>query len=167
MVAVSAELRALPTKQKTLLVSNITIDSDSWSGATSTSNPPASASANVHWSLESSDNGISLYRASGSVHGAFAIADCTMAPDTVAIDPAFSYLAINYNNDPPTYDGVGTMEWSVTFTCPDADEPIPGSIAVLWFDAVGALKNNGTVIGGNGASRDGRWQQGWSFTRDE
>jgi hypothetical protein len=38
---------------------------------------------------------------------------------------------------------------------------------VLWFDAAGVTTDGGSKIAGSGASRDGVWQQEWTFSRDE
>jgi hypothetical protein len=163
VVGVSAQL--VGSAQTTSLASNITIDQGSWSGASSSTHSPWTTFALVKWTVEETSNSVTRYRASGTVGATFE--GCQIAPSSVPINPALSSLSIDYGNDPPTFDGLGIAAWDVSLTCPDFDEPATIPVAVLWFDAAGVVTNGGSMIAGSGASRDGFWQQIWTFSRDE
>ncbi|MBK8741082.1 MAG: hypothetical protein IPM02_16845 [Betaproteobacteria bacterium] len=71
-VAVSARVDR-GARGRTLVVSNITIEEDSWTGTGSSASAAISASAQVTWVLESTSNNVATYRPTGTasvvVHG--------------------------------------------------------------------------------------------------
>jgi hypothetical protein len=109
---------------RTLVVSNITIEEDSWTGTGSSTSAAISATAQVTWTLESTDNNVAIYRPTGTasvvVHGCI-----TYNPSSGTIIPNSGVLFVNYNTNPPTYHGSAITQWPTiaTVTCPQPPPP--------------------------------------------
>lgn len=121
-VAVSARVDR-GAKGKTLVVSNITIAEDSWTGTGSSVNGVIHTTANVTWTLESIDNKVAVYRPTGTVSIAIPPVVCTVTvdPSSHTINPSTDgQLIVDYNADPPTYYGSGGSFWPITLAevCP-------------------------------------------------
>lgn len=183
-VAVSARVDR-GSKGITLLVSNITIAQDSWTGTGSTEITTTSpfsrlsVKAEVVWTFERNDNNVVTYTPSGTATvTAFELDTCTMSPLTGLIDPSSDLvvghgeLVVDYNASPPTYHGHGYTGWTATVTCPQPFAPpfiYPFALRALYFGgppmAQGTVSADGTTIKGNDpgpllTAAD------WTFTRN-
>ena len=178
IVTVSALVKKSPLGQKVLVTSNITITEDSWTGTGKSTSDAIDASADVIWTLESSDNNVATYRPSGTasvvVHGCI-----VFTPSTGLIDPAFGgVLVVDFNANPPTYHGSGLTLWPAvqTVTCPNPPPPVNtfvpaaffgGSKGTLGVEAAGEVSGNGTTISGTDTNTQGAPVTfTWSFKRN-
>lgn len=178
-VAVSARVHnpKKPASAKTLVVSNITIAEDSWTGTGKSTSVAIDASAEVIWTRESIVNNVATYRPSGvasvTVHGCI-----VYTPSTGVIDPATGgVLVIDFNVNPPTYHGTGLAIWPTvqTDTCPNPPPPVNtfvpaaffgGSKGTLGVEAAGEVSGNGTTISGTDNTQ-GAVTFTWKFTRNQ
>ncbi|HEY1434238.1 MAG TPA: hypothetical protein VGG65_02625, partial [Thermoanaerobaculia bacterium] len=98
---------------------------------------------------------------SGTAHYSFA--GCTVTPSDGVLD-TLAFLIIDYNANPPTYDGIGDGIWTALFDCPP-DAAGENPVTFLYFDGAGTVGGNGKTIAGSGLSRDGVWSMHWNFVR--
>jgi hypothetical protein len=187
-VAVSARVhnpKKAPTA-KTLVVSNITITEASWTGtATGVSDDGITritATAQVTWTLESTNNKIAVYRPTGVVsetvdpYGTPIRCTASLNPSSNALDPAASgILTIDSNFTPPTYHGHGSSNWAATLTeaCEGESVRVTSEIGGWPFfggsggEASGVVGPDGVTI--QGSSTDTTYPgttYTWKFTRD-
>ena len=177
-VAVSARARVQGIGGTTLVVSNITITEDSWTGTGKSTSEAIDASAEVIWTRERMVDNVATYRPSGvvsvTVHGCLAY-----NPSSGVIDPSSGgVLVVDFNVNPPTYHGTGLALWPTvaTVTCPNPPPPfntfVPaaffgGSKGTLGVEAAGAVSGNGTTISGTDTNRQGAAVTfTWNFTRN-
>ncbi|MEO8136369.1 MAG: hypothetical protein ABI831_20630 [Betaproteobacteria bacterium] len=176
-VAVSARVdRGL--KGRTLVVSNIRIEEDSWTGTGSSTSSVISATAQVTWTLESTTNNIATYRPTGSA--SVVINGCiTYDPSSGTINPNGGVLTVDYNTTPPTYHGSALTQWPTiaTVTCPMPPPPFAtlataaffgGSKGTLGVEAQGSVSPDGTTIEGTDTNNSGSEPVTftWKFTRN-
>ena len=177
-VAVSARARVQGIGGTTLVVSNITITEDSWTGTGKSTSEAIDASAEVVWTRESMVDNVATYRPSGvvsvTVHGCL-----VYNPSSGVIDPSLGgVLVVDFNANPPTYHGTGLALWPTvaTVTCPNPPPPfntfVPaaffgGSKGTLGVEAAGAVSGNGTTISGTDTNTQGAAVKfTWNFTRN-
>ena len=177
-VAVSARVRVTGLSGSDLVVSNITIAEDSWTGTSKSTSEAIDATAEVIWTRESIVGNVATYRPSGvvsvTVHGC-----ARYDPSTGVIDPASGgVLVVDFNTNPPTYHGSGLALWAsiLTFTCPNSPPPIStflpaaffgGSKGTLGVEAAGEVSGNGTTISGTDTNTQGAPVTfTWNFTRN-
>lgn len=177
-VAVSARVRVTGLSGSDLVVSNITIAEDSWTGTGKTTSDAFDATAEVVWTHESTVDNVATYRPSGvasvKVHGCI-----VYTPSTGVIGPSAGVLVVDFNANPPTYHGTGVGIWPAvaTFTCPDPPAPVNtflpaaffgGSKGILGVEAVGEVSGNGTTISGTDINTLGiPLTFTWNFTRSK
>jgi hypothetical protein len=177
-VAVSARVRVTGLSGSDLVVSNITIAEDSWTGTGKSTSEATDATAEVIWTRESIVGNVATYRPSGvvsvTVHGC-----ARYDPSTGVIDPASGgVLFVDFNTNPPTYHGSGLALWPsiLTFTCPNSPPPIStflpaaffgGSKGTLGIEAAGEVSGGGTTISGTDTNTQGAPVTfTWNFTRN-
>jgi len=177
-VAVSARVLVTGLSGSQLVVSNITIAEDSWTGTGKSTSEAIDASAEVIWTRESMVDNLATYRPSGvasvTVHGCL-----VYNPSSGVIDPSSGgMLVVDFNANPPTYHGTGLALWPsvATVTCPNPPPPfstfVPaaffgGSKGALGVEAVGAVTGNGTTISGTDTNTQGAAITfTWNFTRN-
>ena len=177
-VAVSARVRVTGLSGSDLVVSNITIAEDSWTGTGKSTSEAIDASAEVIWTRESLVDNVATYRPSGvasvTVHGCI-----VYNPSTGVIDPASGgVLVVDFNANPPTYHGTGLALWPtvLTVTCPNPPPPVStfvpaaffgGSKGMLGVEAVGTVSADGKTISGTDTNRQGAPVTfTWNFTRN-
>ena len=143
-----------------------------WSGTGSMNSPITSYTAQVTWTLESTDNKVATYRPNGTVSVVVG-AGCSYNPSSVT--NLVGVLIVDYNANPPTYYGfAGTSPYTVALIC---DGELVGyeSTAAPWFGgsggpggqaAAGVVSPDGATIEGSDISGDGLiWN--WKFTRNQ
>lgn len=147
------------------LVSNILIYEDSWTGTSSSVQFIFSASAQIKWVLFSSLNGVSTYRATGTVTAGQS--GCTITPSTVPIDAnTAATLIVDYNAIPATYSGGGSQGWAASFLCPP-NPAIPGTAIANYFGQTGAPATGFvSVVAGRATITGSSGGYTWNFTRD-
>ena len=177
-VAVSARVRVTGLSGSDLVVSNITIAEDSWTGTGKSTSEAIDATAEVIWTRESIVGNVATYRPSGvvsvTVHGC-----ARYDPSNGVIDPASGgVLFVDFNTNPPKYHGSGLALWAsiLTFTCPNPPPPIStflpaaffgGSKGTLGVEAEGEVSGNGTTISGTDTNTQGAPVTfTWNFTRN-
>ena len=177
-VAVSARVRVTGLSGSDLVVSNITIAEDSWTGTGKSTSDAIDASAEVIWTRESMVDNVATYRPSGvasvTVHGCI-----VYNPSTGVIDPSSGgVLVVDFNANPPTYHGTGLALWPTvaTVTCPNPPPPfntfVPaaffgGSKGILGVEAAGTVSNDGKTISGTDTNTQGAAVTfTWNFTRN-
>lgn len=189
-VAVSARVhnpKKGPTA-KTLVVSNITIADESWTGtATNVFVDPEvgvviTVTANVTWTLESTNNKVATYVPTGTVTdtvGRFGECTASFDPSSHAIDPSIDgTLTIDNNFDPPTYRGHGQSNWiaTLTVTCPTNSGGNNEMFAGGAFfggnggEATGTVSPDGMTIQGSDTytvAEGLTFNFNWEFTRDQ
>jgi hypothetical protein len=124
-VAVSAKvhLRIKGTLRTVTVVSNITIAGHRWEGTGIMVNPAYTATADVVWTLEQGQNGISTYVPNGTV----TVDLPCVTPNTMPISQSDGFLTIDFNASPPTYEGFGVTVWVASCG------PYPVYVDGLWF----------------------------------
>ena len=173
-VAVSARVRVASVGGSALVVSNITIAEDSWTGTATSTFVAQNVSADIIWTLDSTVNNVSTYRSSGAatISGGVQPA-CIVTPSTEVIDST-GVLVVDYNATPPTYFGGGSTSWPASLSCP----PVPGSFATtvtaLYLAGRGGPSGNaaaGSVTANGGAIEGTDSVAGavfnWKFTRNQ
>ena len=169
-------------KGKTLLVSSITITESSWTGTASSKVPgidipgivgfgEVTVTAQVTWTLESSINKVVTYRPTGTVTiGGY----CSYNPPSFAINPATNgSLVIDYNASPPTYSGIGSVQWPASLSCPAGAPPFQSLATALFMGGSKALARAGGFVSADGLTIEGTDTNlagtifNWKFTRDE
>ncbi len=174
-VAVSARVSVRGIGGTTLVVSNITIAQDSWTGTSTSTFAPANVAAEIIWTLDRTVNNVSTYVPSGtvSVNGGI-YAFCTVNPASSVITPGDGMLIVDYNANPPTYYGGGTTSWAATLTCPPAPGATPITVTGYYLGgnggptgtaAAGSVSGNGTTIEGTDTVSGGNVFK-WKFTRN-
>ena len=178
-VAVSARVRVTGLSGSDLVVSNITIAEDSWTGTGKSTSEAIDATAEVIWTLENRVNNVATYRPSGvasvTVHGCI-----VYNPSVGVIDPSSGgVLVVDFNTTPATYHGTGLTLWPTiaTITCPNPPPPfatfVPaaffgGSKGTLGVEAAGEVSGNGTTISGTDTNTQGAPVTfTWNFTRSQ
>ncbi len=174
-VAVSARMSVRGIGGTTLVVSNITIAQDSWTGTSTSTFAPANVAAEIIWTLDRTVNNVSTYVPSGTVSVNGGIYDfCTVNPASWVIAPGDGMLIIDYNANPPTYYGGGTTSWAAGLTCPPAPGATPITVTGYYLGgnggptgtaAAGSVSNNGTTIEGTDTVSGGNVFK-WKFTRN-
>lgn len=154
-------------------VASILIVDDTWVGHADFRGPAWTGHADVTWTLESTTNNISLYRATGTATVAWRGSGCSITPSsfTGALDDHVlgtprSFLYVDRNTNPPTYYGAGTVYWTATLSCPPGD-PFTSAMGVSFLlqgqaDAILGSGDNETILGndvGNGNTTS------WEYTR--
>jgi hypothetical protein len=130
-VAVSARVHRpfSGSTQRRLVVSNITIAGHRWEGTATSRNPAYTTTANVVWTLENGANGISTYVPNGTVTVEWP--NCSLSPAMMPISQSDGFLTIDFNADPPKYEGFGVTDWHATISCPSGQAPI--AVNALFF----------------------------------
>ena len=178
VVAVSAQLDG--ALQKYLVVSNITITiDDSWTGTGSSravddAGGVYSVTAQVTWTLEGTVNNVSTYTPTGTASLVYSACSITPSSGTITNDGGF--LIVDYNANPPTYQGGGGAQWVATVRCGTGD-PVTGLVGAPFFGgskgpagffAQGLVSPDGLTIEGSDTTTlpDGRPVTfNWKFTR--
>ena len=177
IVTVSALVKKSPLGQKVLVTSNIAITEDSWTGTGKSTSDAIDASAEVIWTLESSDNNVATYRPSGTA--SVVVRGCIVySPSIGVIDPTAGVLVVDFNANPPTYHGTGLALWPAVQTIICANPPPPvstfvpaaffgGSKGALGVEAVGEVSVDGKTISGTDTNTQGAAIRfTYSFTRN-
>jgi hypothetical protein len=171
LVAASAKATRKGGSQ-TLLVSNITIVGNSWTGTGSSTSAAINVTAQVTWTQESMTNNVAVYRPSGSASAV--VAGCTISPSSGTLNPSDGVLTVDFNASPPTYHGTGTTVWMATWTCPMIP-PFQSGVAAAFFggkngtlqtEAQGTVSPDGLSIQGTDTSVDGMVNFNWNFMAD-
>ena len=180
-VAVSARVHN-PKKgpdAKTLVVSNITIAEDSWTGTATAVMLFRTLTVDVTWVLESFVDNIAVFSPTGAASISDVVAPgCTARFDPAqhSLDPSDGTLTIDYNTTPPSYHGYGVTLWPATLTAisGDCEGTAPGGIAggpflgglSNGYEAAGVVSSDGVTIQGSDTDADGN-ALNWKFTRDQ
>jgi hypothetical protein len=169
---------------KVLLVSNITIRGDSWTGTATGVNGDAAkvtTTAEVTWTVYSVIDKVVVYSPSGIVRVSDVVGPgCTARYDPAdhVILPSDGTLTIDFNVNPPTYLATGLSFWpaSMTAVSGDCEGGLNTTAGGLWLggdggpfglDAHGVLTADGTTIEGTG--HDSQMPPAtftWKFTRN-
>ena len=171
-VAVSARV-TIGAKGTVLLVSNITIGGETWSGVGESQDPAAGygARATLKWTLAGRTNNVAVFVPSGVA--TLSIEDCIVSPSSGPVAPS-GWLYIDYNTTPPKYRGFGTTYWTMSLTCPPNPTASGLTAAALYLggsggdfgaEATGFVSADGTTIEGTDIFADGT-RMTWKFTRD-
>ena len=174
-VAVSARVIVRGISGSDLVVSNITIAQDSWTGTATATSPAQTVNAEVIWTLDSTVNKVSTYSPSGtiSVSGGIFVT-CTVNPANWVIEPGNGILTIDDNTNPPTYFGGGTSSWPASLTCPPNPQSFPTTVTGFYLGggggptglaAAGSVSGGGTTIEGTDSVAGGVVFR-WKFTRN-
>jgi hypothetical protein len=173
-VAVSARVhnpRRGPTA-RTLVVSNITIAEDSWTGTSTWTSAIYDTHADITWILKSTEANIANYEATGTAT-VVNKTPCRYDPlHGVITGNYLGELVIDYNADPPTYHGGGAAFWPVVHSCPYPLAPPPQHVIMYapFFgltadgESVGVISADGSTMEGSQAG--GGLSIQWHFTRD-
>ena len=173
-VAVSARVRVQSIGGSALVVSNITIAEDSWTGTATSIFAPQNVSANLTWTLDSTVNNVATYRSSGTatISGGVQPA-CIVSPSNSSIDNT-GLLVVDYNANPPTYFGGGSTSWPSSISCPPVPGSFPSTVTALYLAGRGGPSGNAAA---GSVSADGSTIEGtdsvagavfnWKFTRNQ
>lgn len=158
---------------QTLLVSNITIVGNSWTGTGSSTSAAVNVTATVTWTLESTTNNVAVYRPAGSASAV--VAGCAISPSSNTLNPASDgVMTVDFNSSPPTYHGSGLTTWMATWTCPMIP-PFTSGVGAAFFggksgtlqtEAQGTVSPDGLSIQGTDTSADGMVTFNWNFAAD-
>jgi hypothetical protein len=171
-VAVSARVD-YRSKGRTLVVSNITIADDSWTGTATAVNLYVTTTVDVTWTLDGMVNNVAVYSPTGTATVSNVVAPgCTarIDPSSHPLDLTDGKLTVDYNATPPTYHGLAITVWPATLTAlsGDCEGVIPSAGGGQWFgsdagEAVGVVGPDGVTIEGSDAG--GFVTFHWKFTR--
>lgn len=171
---------------KELVVSNITIALDTWTGTATGINEFVTTTAAVTWTLDSMVNNVAVYKPSGTASATVAtVGPCTFAfdPPAHAIDTAApppylteGSLTIDFNSTPATYHGYAFTNWFANLTSPCAP-PVANVGGGPWFggsanpfgrEATGFVAPDGVTIQGTAAdTQTPPATYTWKFTRQQ
>lgn len=177
-VAVSTQV--VGAARSITVVSNITIFDDSWVGTGKSVTCTAdgcggNGAAEVTWILDKTVDNVASYVPSGTASLVGLV--CSFAPSSVAIKSDDGFLTVNYNTNPPTYQGYGSSGWMALVTCPGGGGSTAGFAGAIFF---GGNKGPGGAFAEGLVSVDGLTIEGsdtlvipgassthfdWKFTR--
>jgi hypothetical protein len=183
-VAVSARLSRPDNVSflKFLVVSNLTIADDSWTGTASGANGIETLSVDVTWTLERFADNVGVYVPSGTATMSnVVVPGCTAkwTPSTHALDAASDgTLTIDFNTTPPTYHGSGLTLWAAALSAVSGDcegttgpavagGPYFGGSSGFGNEASGTVSADGSTIEGSGTDGNSPpYVFNWKFTRN-
>ena len=162
-VAVSARVDR-SSRSPVQVVSNITITDDSWSGSTVATTEFFRLTADVKWTLLSTNGNVSTYKPSGTA----SVIDfrCPVTPASAPIGPNDGILMIDNSTNPPTWSAAGATVWTVVHACPAPEVSYSDQVLAIFFGSeAGTVTAAGTTI--EGTRVEGPLAIVWRLTRSQ